>query len=64
MQETETSKKFMHSQKQINLNSSNKTDQNYVKTNVSTNDLSTRPKATNMSNKAPVGCGRTKCPNH
>ena len=52
MQETETSNKIMHSQKQINLNSLNKTGQNYMNTNVSTNDMSTRPKTTNMSNKA------------
>ena len=45
----------MHSQKQINLNSSNKSDHNYVNTNVSTNDMSTKPKTTSTSNKAPVG---------
>ena len=52
---SETSKNLIHSQKQINLNSSNKTDQNYVNTNVSTNDMSTRPKTTSKSNKASVG---------
>ena len=35
-QRSETSKNLIHSQKQINLNSSNKADQNYVNTNVST----------------------------
>ena len=54
-QRNETCKNLMHSQKQINFNITNKTNQNYVNTNVSTNDMSTRPKTTSTSNKASVG---------